>query len=114
MSAITPEILSRIKAYRLPGLELDGDFIHPDYLGGSILNLPSSICQWLDVEPLGVAPLRHELTATVSNGIRRVVLVLVDALALHRLRSLLRRRLLHVGRGRHRVSRGLRDVTGAR
>ena len=85
MSDITPEIVSRLQAYHLPGLELDGDFIHPDYLGSSILNLPYSICQWLDAEPLGVAPVRPELTATSSNSVRRVVLVLVDALALHRL-----------------------------
>jgi hypothetical protein len=85
MSDITPESVSRLKAYHLPGLELDGDFIHPDYLGSSILNLPYSICQWLDAEPLGVAPVRPELTVTSSNSIRRVVLVLVDALALHRL-----------------------------
>jgi hypothetical protein len=85
MSDITSEILPRMKAYRLPGLELDGDFIHPDYLGGSILNLPSSICQWLGAEPLGAAPLRPELTITSSSGIRRVILILVDALALHRL-----------------------------
>jgi len=85
MSDITPEIVSRLKAYHLPGLELDGDFIHPDYLGSSILNLPYSICQWLDAEPLGVAPVRPELTANSSNSVRRVVRVPLDALALHRL-----------------------------
>ena len=85
MSDTTPELLPRIKAHRLPGLELDGDFVHPDYLGGSILNLPSSICHWLGAEPLGAAPLRPELTVTGSTDVRRVILVLVDALALHRL-----------------------------
>jgi len=85
MSDVTPEILPRIKAYKLPGLRLDVDFIHPDYQGGSILNLPSSICQGLGVEPLGAAPLRSELTITNSTNFRRIILVLVDALSLHRL-----------------------------
>ena len=85
MSDITSQILPRLKANHVPGLELDGDFIHPDYLGGSVLNLPSSICHWLGAEPLGSVPLRPDLTVTASTELRRVILVLVDALALHRL-----------------------------
>jgi hypothetical protein len=86
MSDITPEILPHINSHRLSGLELDGNFIHPDYLGGSILNLPSSICQWLGADPLGAIAMRPELTIIDSNKVRRVILVLVDALSLHRLR----------------------------
>jgi hypothetical protein len=85
MSDITHKILPRLKTQRLPGLELDGDFIHPDYLGNSILNLPSSICRALGVEPLGADPLRPDLTVSNSTNVRRVIMVLVDALALHRL-----------------------------
>jgi len=85
MSDITPDILTRLKAFRIPGLELGPGFIHPDYQGGSILNLPSSICRWLDAKPLGAPPLRPELYAPLPPSIRRVILVLVDALSLHRL-----------------------------
>ena len=85
MSDISRDILPRMISHRLPGLELDGDFIHPDYLGGSILNLPSSICHALGAETLGALPLRPELIQADSTKIRRVILVLVDALALHRL-----------------------------
>jgi len=85
MSDVTPEILPSLKAFRIPGLNLDTDFIHPDYQGGSILNLPSSISHWLGAEPLSTAPVRTELTVTGSTDLRRVILVLVDALALHRL-----------------------------
>ena len=85
MSDITSEILPQMKIFRLPGLDLDKDFIMPDYLGGSILNLPSSICRLLGAEPLGAAALRPELICPDTSGLRRVILVLVDALALHRL-----------------------------
>ncbi|HSB67619.1 MAG TPA: alkaline phosphatase family protein [Anaerolineales bacterium] len=85
MSDITSEILPSLKAHRLPELDLDEQFIYPDYLGGSILNLPASICQWLGVEPLAALPLRPELTIRPPNDIRRVIIVLVDALSLHRL-----------------------------
>ena len=85
MSDITSQILPRLKAIRLPGLELDEHFVYPDYQGGSILNLPSTVCQALGAEPLGAVPLRTELTVALPGDLRRVVLVLVDALALHRL-----------------------------
>jgi len=85
MSDITHAILPRMISHRLPGLELDGDFIHPDYLGGSILNLPSSICHALGADILGSVPVRSELILADSTDVRRVILVLVDALALHRL-----------------------------
>lgn len=85
MSDVTHQILPCIKAFQLPGLQLDTDFIHPDYQGGSILNLPPTICQSLGAEPLGAAPLPPELTVSTSTDIRRVILVLVDALSLHRL-----------------------------
>jgi hypothetical protein len=85
MSDITSQILPRLKTLRLPGLDLDADFVYPDYQGGSILSLPSTVCQTLGAEPLGAFPLRPELTVTLPGDIRRVILVLVDALALHRL-----------------------------
>src|SRR4030042_6136369 len=85
MTDTTAEILPLLKTHHLPGLDLDANFIHPDYLGGSILNLPSSICHWLGARSFGASPLRIELLFPDSADLRRVILVLVDALALHRL-----------------------------
>jgi hypothetical protein len=85
MTDITSVNLPSIKAYRLPGLPQSPDFIYPDYQGGSILNLPSSICQSLGADPLGAAPLRPELAFATAGSVRRVILVLVDALSLDRL-----------------------------
>lgn len=85
MTDVTSTNLSSINAYRLPGVSLSPDFIHPDYQGGSILNLPSSICQYLGADPLGAAPLRPELAVAASSSVLRVILVLVDALSLARL-----------------------------
>ena len=85
MTDITSKILPEIKTYRLPGLELEGNFVHPEYHGGSILNLPPSICQWLGIPQLGENTLHPELLVPNSSDVRRVILVLVDALSLHRL-----------------------------
>ena len=85
MSDITSAILPRLKTPHPTGLSLDKSFIQPDYLGGSIANLPSTVCRALGAEPLGAAPLRHELICTDATDLRRVILVLVDALSLFRL-----------------------------
>jgi hypothetical protein len=85
MPDITAKILPRLKTHPLPGLDLDANFIYPDYQGGSILNLPSSICHWLGATSFGAAPLSAELLFPASSDLRRVILVLVDALSLHRL-----------------------------
>ena len=82
---LTSELLPHLHTLRLPGLDLGEGFLLPDYQGGSILNLPASLCHWLGAPGLGsAAPLRQELLSPFGE-IRRVILVLVDALALHRL-----------------------------
>ena len=85
MTDITSDLLPKMSATRLPGLNPGDDFLFPDYAGGSILNLPSSLCGWLGAPALGASPLRRELIAPFERGYRRVILILVDALALHRL-----------------------------
>ena len=82
---LTSELLPHLHTLRLPGLDLGEGFLLPDYQGGSILNLPASLCHWLGAPGLGSAvPLRQELLSPFGE-VRRVILVLVDALALHRL-----------------------------
>ena len=82
---LTSELLPHLHTLRLPGLDLGEGFLLPDYQGGSILNLPASLCHWLGAPGLGSAvPLRQELLNPFGE-VRRVIEVLVDALALHRL-----------------------------
>jgi predicted AlkP superfamily pyrophosphatase or phosphodiesterase len=85
MTDLTSDLLPPLSATCLPGLELGDGFLLPDYAGGSVLNLPSSLCGWLDAPPLGARPLYASLTSPFERSYRRVILILVDALALHRL-----------------------------
>lgn len=79
------ELLPELKAHRLPGFSLDGDFVYPNYLGRSILNLPSTICSLFGVEGLGACPLDETIISPSQVGpVRRVILVVMDGLALHR------------------------------
>jgi predicted AlkP superfamily pyrophosphatase or phosphodiesterase len=81
------EQLNRLKEYRIPGLDFGDEFIYPNYNGRSILNIPDSVCSFLGLPLLSGRPLAQELVQPlVSAGdYQHVILILVDALALHRL-----------------------------
>lgn len=86
MADLTPEILPLLRAHRLPGLDLGSGFLYPAYLGRSILNIPASICRWLGASEIAGAPLDPAILASLGSGeFQRVILIVMDALALHRL-----------------------------
>ncbi len=89
MPNLHPQLLADLREHRLPGLDLGAEFIYPKYEGQSILNIPSSICRWLNAPPFGVGAgaLRPEILLPPGDGIRRVLLILMDALSLHRFQS---------------------------
>ena len=86
MPDLTAGQLPRLQNHRLPGLDLGEEFIYPKYDNQSILNLPSTVCHLLGVPGLGAGPLAPEIL-TPLGAARRVIMVLMDALALHRLRQ---------------------------
>lgn len=84
MPDLTTQLLPDLKNHKLPGLDLGDQFIYPKYGGQSILNIPASICEWMSIPTFGEAPLKSELLGALGNGVRRVILVLMDGMALHR------------------------------
>jgi predicted AlkP superfamily pyrophosphatase or phosphodiesterase len=86
MPDLTTELLPLLKKHRLPDLNLGEEMIHPFYDGRSVLNLPASICGWLGLPGMGAGPLEAAWLARLGEGFRRVVVVLMDALSIGRLR----------------------------
>lgn len=87
MTDLTTALLPKLKSYRLPGFDLGDDFVYPHYQGGSILNVASTLCHLFGVPEIGAPALMEEISTPIQNlvpNVRRVVLVLMDALALHR------------------------------
>lgn len=82
---LVPSLLPKIQQNRLPGLNLGDDFICPSYAGQSILNLPASICQLLGAPAIGAAALDEDILSPLGAPVQRVIFILMDALALHRL-----------------------------
>ncbi len=92
MTDLTQSLMSPIQARQLNSLVLPVDFIAPHYEGLSILNIPNSICQWLGAPPLStMPPLVPEVLESIDGKIQKVLLILMDALALHRLQAWLAR-----------------------
>jgi len=85
MINIIADRLPDIKAQRIGGLDLGQNFIYPNYDGSSILNIPASICHLLGVPGLGGSGLAPEILAPLGDGIRHLIVILMDGLALHRL-----------------------------
>ena len=89
--SLTEDTFHRIRAERaarFKRLYLPEEFIAPHYEGYSIANLAASVIQVLGGRPPR-APLAPELLESLTDGVRRVVLVIVDALGYDRLTTAL-------------------------
>jgi hypothetical protein len=75
-----PEYLDQLKSYRLPGLEIGEDLVHPNYRGFSLANVPASICHWLGAPHFGAQMLDENLLSLVEGQYQHVVFFLVDGL----------------------------------
>ncbi len=69
-----------------PQLDLGTKVVYPDYQGGSIMNVPDSLCHWFGVPELASRPLKPDLTPFNDRTFQRIVVILMDALSLQRLR----------------------------
>jgi hypothetical protein len=84
MPDLTNALLQKLRAHRLPGIDLGEDAQHPAYDGLSILNIPDSVCKWLGAPELPHPGLEIPELDELAQGVEQVVAVLVDAVALHR------------------------------
>lgn len=84
MTDLTPQLLSHLDAHTLPNFPENDDWQLPDYQGLSIVNLPTSICQWLNTPEIGAGSLTPDISSSLAHDWHTVVLLLVDALSLPR------------------------------
>ena len=85
MTDLVPQLLPSLQGHRINGLSLDDGFMYPKYEDQSILSIPSSICWYMGLPEFGAGPLREEILMSLGQGFQNVVLILMDALALHRM-----------------------------
>ncbi len=87
MPDLTPQLHARLENHAIHGLNLGAEFILPNYANQSILNIPATICDFLGIPQFGAAPLTAEITSVINKPCQNVILILMDALALHRFRA---------------------------
>src|SRR5574341_1872563 len=90
--SLAEDIEAQIRAERearFGGLILPAEFVVPHYGGRSIVNVPASVVRLFGGE-FSTAPLDPALIEHFSSDIRRIVLVVVDALGYQRFRDTLR------------------------
>jgi hypothetical protein len=87
MPDLTNHLLRRLQDNKLPGSELNENFIAPKYDDQSILNIPSTICEWMGIPGISEGLLHPDIRLPLGKGVRRVLLILMDALSLHRLQE---------------------------
>jgi hypothetical protein len=83
MQNISEPYLSKIRRNKIPNLDL-GDDIHPAYDGLSLVNLPASVCSWLDAPELPYPTLQIPELNAIMDGIDQIIVVLIDALSFSR------------------------------
>ena len=67
-----------------------GEFVYPAYSDLSLVNIPATLLKLFDIRIPHHAPLPDALTEGQTEGVRKVILFLVDALGYNQLRSVLR------------------------
>jgi predicted AlkP superfamily pyrophosphatase or phosphodiesterase len=67
---------------------LPEEFVWPDYAGGSIGNIPATVAQLLGAPFKGLPPLRDELWRPLGDDVRRVMLVVFDAMGWNLVQSM--------------------------
>lgn len=68
---------------QLESLRSVPEFTLPDYEGGSIVNLPDTVCSWFEIPGLGIGKLVGAENAPFPGRITQVVTVIIDALSFH-------------------------------
>jgi hypothetical protein len=80
-----------LRTYRPAGYEhLPEDFVWPRYEGLSVGNIPATVARLLGARPRRLLPpLRADLLDGLTDGVRRIVLLLVDGLGWEQLQRML-------------------------
>lgn len=87
MPDLTQKYLPRILDHRLNGFNLGADAVMPAYDGLSILNLPSSWCNWLGAPALGHPAVQMRELDEHADGSQQILTLLVDGLGWDAFRS---------------------------
>jgi hypothetical protein len=76
-----------LEKQKINDMDLGNGSIHPAYEGQSLLNLPSSVCDWFDVPSLAHPRIKLPALHSLAKEVQQIVIVLIDAISLDRFKS---------------------------
>jgi hypothetical protein len=87
MNDLTEKYLPKLRSHKMANLDLGEDALHPAYEDQSLLNVPSTICDWFSAPGLPYAGLEFTNLKDLASDVQQVVIVLIDAVSLGRFSS---------------------------
>ena len=87
MSELSEQLLEEYFNHTLQGLPQRKDLLYPRYEGHSLANIPSTICQLLDIPEFGEVALSQHLMDGLGGPYKKVILLVVDALGYYLLKQ---------------------------
>lgn len=89
MRNLVPDLLPRLEAYRLDGLNVGAKSYFAAYDGYSLVNVPASVCHWLGIPQFGAPPFGREILDLYEPAFQHVILFIVDGMGLNMLQKAL-------------------------
>ena len=90
MKNLVPDLLPKLGANRLEGLDAGPGAFYPYYHGYSLVNTASSVCHWLGAPGFGAPPYGSEILNLYPQDLKHVILMIVDGMGLNTLQNALR------------------------
>ena len=87
MADLTDELIRRIRENRFKNLDLPADLVIPDFGELSVRAIPAGVARLLEAPDFPAPPLASKILQPVAGNVRRVLLILVDALSLTRFKG---------------------------
>jgi hypothetical protein len=91
MNDLTEKYLPNLRKHKLENLDLGMDALHPAYENQSLLNVPSTLCDWFSVPRLPHPALGLQALNDLAVGCQQIILVLIDAVSHTRLQEWIKR-----------------------
>jgi hypothetical protein len=81
MNDLTQKYISDLLDYKIKNLDLGRDALHPAYENQSLLNVPSTLCDWFSAPSLPHPTLGLTELNDLADGCQQIILVLIDAVS---------------------------------
>jgi hypothetical protein len=81
MNDLTQKYISDLRNHKMENLDLGKDALHPAYENQSLLNVPSTLCNWFSAPGLPHPALEFTDLNALAENCQQIIVVLIDAIS---------------------------------